>query len=372
MWKVPRSATSTGATSPGPGGESGGNTPAWREGRPIPIATRLQADPTCKLVDQTCLVMTNGTCTNTQFRYQCGVDSSDLRASCEPINVCEGDNCEGTPPDPATSFGNAAAWLNLLAQMQEEFRDQNSTDPNDLKFFVGTEMTCSKAPGRDCCDGSGIFAQCSQQNEILWDMRQAGSTHYVGETCQQSVLGVCVKRRHYYCTYNSKLGRVFIEELKRLKGENWGPDMLAIDCGYATLEDLDNIDIDDMDLSPVFADMLNQASIPIQGALKDFYDQRFPSGPDDAQDHLQQRDEAVKMVSFSRRQFVTTLIAASAGSDLACAGGASRGGDPGGRGLVLGVQVCRPCSRSPDAAGWCSGAGGVERWAANPTVPGNQ
>lgn len=245
----------------------------------------LESDPTCRLVSDTCLVSdANGVCSNREFHYQCGIESGSLDTSCQPINVCVGDNCIGVEQENSNSFGEAAAWLNMLAQMQEEFRASGTDDPNDFRFFTGSPKDCSKAPGRDCCDGSGIFANCSQDNEILWDMRDAGLTHYVGSTCSEEIFGACIKRRYYYCTFNSKLGRVFVEQLKRLKGENWNEDdPRNADCGWVTIEDLANVDIDQMDLSEVFGDMVNQTDVPVIGELRDFYLDRFPSAGTQAQ-----------------------------------------------------------------------------------------
>ncbi|WP_211299551.1 conjugal transfer protein TraN [Pukyongiella litopenaei] len=244
----------------------------------------LASDPSCRLIGDSCMVRdASGICSNREFHYRCGTGTGDLQTSCEPINVCVGDTCIGAQQENSDGFGEAAAWLNILAQMQREFREAGAQDANDVQFFKGAVRTCSKTPGRDCCDGSGIFAQCSEDNELLWDIRKAGATHYAGSTCQEKILGVCIKRRHYYCTYNSKLARVFVEELKRLKHEDWGPDPASADCGYVTVDDLANIDTKDMDLSEVFGDMLNAADVPLQGELSDFYKQRFPGAATDAQ-----------------------------------------------------------------------------------------
>lgn len=248
----------------------------------------LESDPTCHLVSDDCMVVdANGICSNREYHYQCGITQGTLQTSCEPINVCVGDNCIGVPQETSDDFGLAASWLNVLAEMQNQMRASGSNDPNDVRFFVGTQETCSTAPGRDCCDGSGIFAQCSQANKILWDRREAGLTHYVGRTCQEEIFGVCVKRRYYYCTYNSKLGRVFVEEKKRLFAENFNEnDPRNSDCGYVTIEDLANLDIDEMDLSEVFGDMVNAADVPLEQELQDFYTSRFPSASSTAQQML--------------------------------------------------------------------------------------
>lgn len=248
----------------------------------------LESDPTCILQGNTCLAERDGVCTNREYHYRCGVSSGDLETSCEPINVCVGDNCIGVEQETSDDFGRSAAWLNLLAQMQEEYRKQAATDPNDVRFFQGTTMTCSKAPGRNCCGTGGLFGgTCPESAAILRDKREAGATHFTGVTCQQKVLGACVKKRYHYCTYNSKFGRVFIEEFKKQVDEGWGTPGSA-NCGYVTIEDFGNVDIEEMDLSPVFGDIMSDIQVPVSEDLQDFYEDRFPSAGSQAQDAFEE------------------------------------------------------------------------------------
>ncbi|WP_158972269.1 conjugal transfer protein TraN [Chachezhania sediminis] len=249
----------------------------------------LESDPLCHRVGDTCLVADeNGICSNREYHYKCGEDQRVLETSCEPINVCVGDLCLGAEQEPSEDFGDAAAWLNLLAEMQADARASGQTDANAIRFFQGERHTCSKVPGRDCCDLSGVLTgvqQCPEEAEILADERATGRTHYVGDDCELRFLGACIRRRYVYCAFKSKLGRVFVEEIKAFKGEAWGwPD--NPDCGYVTVEDFANIDVGDLDLSEVFGDMLAGAKLPVQEGIEAFYANRFPGAPKTAQDLL--------------------------------------------------------------------------------------
>lgn len=243
----------------------------------------LESDPTCTLQGNTCLVEdANGLCSNREFHYRCGVETSDLQTSCEPINVCVGDTCLGVEQETSDDFGTSAAWLNILAEMQTDFRGQQTSDPNDIRFFEGMALTCSKFPGRDCCDLGGVFGgTCPESASILRDKRMAGATHYVGVTCQQKVFGLCVKRRYHYCSYNSKFGRVFIEGFKDQFDEDFGAP-LAMDCGHVTVEDFANIDVSAMDLSPVFGDIMEDIQLPVAEGLEDFFEDRWPNASGEA------------------------------------------------------------------------------------------
>ena len=78
----------------------------------------LESDPTCKLKSDQCLARLDGVCTNRQYHYICGENPGTLKTSCAPINVCVGKTCIGTKQEPSSSFGDSAAWLNILQEMQ--------------------------------------------------------------------------------------------------------------------------------------------------------------------------------------------------------------------------------------------------------------
>jgi hypothetical protein len=92
-----------------------------------------------------------------------------------------------------------------------------------------------------------------------------------------------VKKRYYFCTYNSKFGRVFIEEFKTQIAQGWGTPYVP-DCGYVTIEDVGNVDIDAMDFSPVFGDIMGDVRLPVAEGIQSFYENRFPSADQDARD----------------------------------------------------------------------------------------
>ncbi len=248
----------------------------------------LESDPSCVLKGDTCLVEDeNGVCSNREYHYICGGETGDLQTSCEPINVCVGDTCLDIEQETSDDFGNSAAWLNILAEMQRDFRDQNTEDPNEVTFFNGNYLTCSKAPGRNCCSLSGVFVgslgMCPDSAVELADRRNAGATHFLGSTCQEKVFGACVKRRYHYCAFNSKFGRVFIEEFRDQQDMGWGQAPNVPDCDGVTIEDIGTVDVDEMDFSPVFGDIMNSITLPVAEGIEDFFDDRFPNVEEDAE-----------------------------------------------------------------------------------------
>lgn len=240
----------------------------------------LESDPTCTLQGSSCLVEDeDGNCTDRQFHYRCGVPEDELATSCEPINVCVGDTCLDVHQEESTSFAHAAAWLNLMAEMQKDFSENPSDDPNDIVFFSGERLTCSKAPGRDCCSDSGILtalSPCSETSIYLAEKRNAAHTHYVGTSCSFKILGKCIKKRQHYCTYNTKFSRVFMEQFKIHAPEAWGETFDA-DCTGVNLEDVANVDVEAMDFSEVVGDIADNLTITVSEEIAQFFDDRWPN-----------------------------------------------------------------------------------------------
>ena len=251
----------------------------------------LESDPTCQLQGSSCLVVDgDGNCTDREFHYRCGDTPQDLATSCAPINVCVGNTCLDVDQEENTSFGHSAAWLNVLAEMQTDFSNNPSDDPNDVQFFSGNRLSCSRAPGRNCCSMSGVLTGvilCTETAEFLAEKRNAGHTHYVGTSCSLRVLGKCVKKREHYCTYKSKFSRVFMEQYKTHAPEAWGHTHGA-DCSGVNLEDVANVDVEAMDFSEVVGDISDNLTITVSDEIADFFEDRWPNVDDLAGDAFDQ------------------------------------------------------------------------------------
>lgn len=254
----------------------------------------LESNPSCELQGSSCLVEdANGTCTDREYHYRCGSETEELATSCEPINVCVGELCFGVEEEENTSFGDSAAWLNVLAEMQKDFSGSPTDDPNEVQFFTGERLTCSIAPGRNCCAQEGFLEAlvlCPESADYLAEKRAAEHTHYVGTSCSVKVLGKCLKKRKHFCTYNSKFSRVFMEQYKVEAPEEWG-DTHGADCSGVTIEDVANVDVDEMDFSEVVGDISDDLTITLSDEISDFFDDRWPNVDDDAQDVFQQLEE---------------------------------------------------------------------------------
>jgi len=268
----------------------------WAQERQYDCTNTLYED-TCQPYDdapfctptgaQTCLnYAPDGSCEYSEITYNCESDTG-FESSCEAINVCIGDNCVGAELEISEDYPEAASWLNFLDDISEGTLCDPlaGTDPNlpvsvadcedgtfengntEPEVFGGESMACFMDAFANCCRNPGS-SYCGQEPKDLAVYRDAGTTHQLGQRCTSRFLGICLSWRREYCVYNSKLGRVFQEQVDMETGAQFQwrqPE----ECPALTMDQLETIDVNNMDLSEVFGDMMDDMSEPVQELVMD-------------------------------------------------------------------------------------------------------
>lgn len=116
----------------------------------------------------------------------------------------------------------------------------------------------------NCCSEYAYSALCSAEDAALKDAEKAGVTHYLETKCNGWFLGICVSREQNYCVYDSKFARVFQQQ-----ADVQTQSQLNSGCPALTIEQMEGIDVNQMDLSEVFGDMLDQTTKPVQELVID-------------------------------------------------------------------------------------------------------
>ncbi len=236
---------------------------------------------------QTCLAYApDGTCEYAELTFNCVSDSS-FQASCDAVNVCVGGNCEGIAQDASSDYPKAAAWLNFLddtakgnfcnplagtnsnlpvtvADCTNGTLDAGNTKP---EVFGGQSMGCFMDAFANCCANPGS-SYCGQEPKDLRTFQNAGTTHQLGQRCTSWFLGICVSYRREYCVYKSRFARVFQEQVNLSTNAQFKWQQ-AVECPALTMDQLATVDVNTMDLSEVFGDMLNSTSVPVQQLVMD-------------------------------------------------------------------------------------------------------
>lgn len=223
---------------------------------------------------QTTAVCTNhnGTfCENQVITYSCPYQTASRHvALCGSQLVCPDGNCTsefGQTYLPATDdFKKAATGLEVAAEIAKDF------DQNNLTVFTGDDKACSQSAGAvvDCCKDSGWgldagLASCSAEEQELGLKKQASQVVYVGSYCSEDTILGCISTKHVYCAYPTKLARIVIEQGKAQLGQNYGVPQ-GPNCSGFTLQELESLNFDAMDLSEFYSDVMSKA---INGSTPD-------------------------------------------------------------------------------------------------------
>src|SRR5690606_1754774 len=92
-----------------------------------------------------------------------------------------------------------------------------------------------------------IIWKCSEDELSLGVDIELLKTHYVGSYCANKTLFGCIERRKAYCAFSSPLARILNEQARPQLGRSWGTPK-APDCSGITLEQLERLDWNQMDL----------------------------------------------------------------------------------------------------------------------------
>lgn len=261
-------------------------------------------DASCQKIQSDCLAESeDGTCVDWEDRYRCSGTPEQGSQSCETLTVCAGGYCETVEPEPAnTDFGKSASWLGVLDEMAKD--SEKNLESQELRVFDGHPATCRVGALNvlNCCKdsgwGNGILGQCNEQEYALMDRMAAMATHYIGTYCSKKFF-VCLQKKRVYCSFNSKLARVFVEQVRNLGQMSWGspkPKTKLVQvcgdsgdhchytsveipgtgpqCDGITIEQMAALDMEEIDLSEAFADFVNDAVIPSAEMIQHFLETR--------------------------------------------------------------------------------------------------
>ncbi len=165
-----------------------------------------------------------------------------------------------TEYEPNKGFSDIATKLEVFNEMERDMKNSQSIDIKGFEFFSGNSMRCYvhalEGATYDCCEKmgglavDGLISKCDEDEIALFDLRNRGQCHYVGDK-DEKVLGIKTSKKHVYCCFSSKLSRVFNEQSRKQLGIGWG-DADNPNCGGLTQAHIEKINFDSIDLSEAF------------------------------------------------------------------------------------------------------------------------
>jgi conjugal transfer mating pair stabilization protein TraN len=239
----------------------------------------------CSQVSSSCITTSDYGCMTYEQTYECPSDQPPAEQAvldCGGQLFCLEGSCFDTGYPPNTNMGRAGAMLSVM----EALSDELSVDT--VQVFKGEDRRCGISlfdaiGAHNCCkvDGwaEGVF-ECSFNEKLLADLRQAKRCHHVGTYCSdRDSLGICWEDTQTHCCFNSKLSRIIAEQGRPQLGKGWGSPQ-SPDCSGFTMEEVASLDFEAMDLSEFYADVI--ASMPtlnaddLQNRMTDRMTQQMP------------------------------------------------------------------------------------------------
>ena len=253
--------------------------------------TEFDQDASCSRQGDECIAYDgDGNCTHRTYHYQCGIDApSSVTQNCGSQSWCLNGVCNDVQRgNPNQGFGKAAAAMNLLQEMANDF----DTEGQDVTVFSGKKAVCKKWVFglKNCCKTGGILvsaglAECSESEKKLSVARGAGQTHHLRNYCSRKAFwGSCLVRASAFCQFNNRLAKIVHQQGRPQLGIGWS------NCDGLTPEQLAGLDWSQIDLSEAIGDIHQRMTIPEANALKaqvqrrieDFYEHNKPATPADA------------------------------------------------------------------------------------------
>ncbi len=229
-------------------------------------------NPACTLATRQCAFYSGeGTCLHEYATYSCESKTSGKVMICGGDVFCLDGECDKAQSGKSNDFGEAVSQLAALAAAGKDVAALNGID---VRAFTGQAKFCKKAAAgySNCCKDSGWgqdigLAKCSSDEKALAKAKTNKLTVSVGEFCSKKVLGVCLEKKRSYCQFDSKLAQIVQQQGRNGQlhisfGSSKHPD-----CRGITVDELQQIKFDQLDLTNFYEDLMNNQKIPDSSAL---------------------------------------------------------------------------------------------------------
>ncbi len=110
------------------------------------------------------------------------------------------------------------------------------------------------------------FLQCEPSEQALMLKKGQNLCTYVGTYCSKGEKFGCIEHSQSYCCFNSRLARIIQEQGRLQTGKSWG-SAKSPDCSGFTVEELEALDFESMDLGEFEAEIKAKAELNKEAAV---------------------------------------------------------------------------------------------------------
>lgn len=234
-------------------------------------------------INSTCAPLTNQGCTQTLsicveqnfglcMRFSETFECAEERCIpqpdiCMPELPCTDGSCDTTKSEESHDMGEGVSRLGALIGAASDVAT-NQIASGSPKIFAGSSVDCKKyvLGFRDCCTDSGWgdwVKNCPAELQALQKAKADNRVVYLGKYKKHKL---DLDHHYAYCVFPSKLGAIIqIEGRKKQLGISFGKAKKP-DCKGITPEQLERINFQKLNLSPIEQDFISRFQKPDLGS----------------------------------------------------------------------------------------------------------
>lgn len=221
----------------------------------------------CKQTTSSCVAQNFGVCTAYSQAFECQdttcVPQPDI---CMPSLPCTDGSCDATKNEESHDMNEGVSRLGALAGVAGEV-STNQIGEGMAKIFAGSVIDCKSYPlgFRDCCTDSGWgdwVKHCPSDMQVLQKAKDENRVVSLGKYRKHKL---DLDYHHVYCVFPSKLSAIIQKEGRNAQLHIPFGKAKSPDCRGITPQELERINFDKLNLSPIEQELMSRLHVPDAG-----------------------------------------------------------------------------------------------------------
>ena len=221
----------------------------------------------CAQTRSSCVEQQFGQCTSYSQTFECSEETCIPQPDiCMPSLPCVDGSCDTTKNEESNDMGEGVSRLGALIGAASDVA-KNQIDSGMAKIFAGDVVDCKSYPlgFRDCCTDSGWGDWVKQCPAHLQALQKAKDENRVVSLGKYKKHKLDLDEHHTFCVFPSKLGAIIQKEGRGAQLHiSFGKAKHPV-CRGITPEELEHINFEKLNLSPIEHDLVARLNQPDLG-----------------------------------------------------------------------------------------------------------